>query len=373
MNKALSLIRMVLKKILQRKLKGISIHSSNKDLSLISFSDSELFSMPDVVDIFGAKHSSFLAYKVIVPEYYILQVRNGKCIIGHEEVYTERNQILLEITSQKLNPALNSNESMLRSPTVINGSVVNLSLSGLENNYYHYLVEFAARIFMLHKLNIKPDYYILPTKTSFQKEFLNYFDIDISKVVGLSENTVIQAKRLLAPALINNWSANMVRNTIHYQKQYLPHWIGDVYNSFRPNRIGEKNIYISRKLARYRKVINEESIIAYLLSKNFEVHYLENYSVEQQIHLFNQCSVLIAPHGAGLINMCFCAPGIRILELFPRYYHDHSFILQALMLNHKYSFIIGSALNVDGVPPQQEDIMIDMKIFCEAVELLLSQ
>jgi hypothetical protein len=357
----------------REKIIGISVFTNRKDIKMVSFSKSEIFNMPEYRDIFGNVHEGFNSYKTKIPDYYVLRVNRGKCIVGFEEVYTKDNKVLLEITSQKNNPSLNSNIKKLKNVVSINGSVANLSLSGLENNYYHFLVEFSARLFMLKKLNIKPDYYIYPMNTTFQKDFLIHFGIDNDKVINLNEGTTIQAEILIAPALINNWEPIEFRNVIHYQKQYLPYWISDIYNDLILPRKGNKYIYISRKFSKYRKVINEEIFIDFLKSKNFEIYYLENYTVNQQIEIFNQCSALIAPHGAGLINMCYCAPGIRILELFPKYYHDHGLILQALMLKHKYNYLIGDTLNTDGIPPQQEDIIIDIKLFTQAVELLLSQ
>jgi capsular polysaccharide biosynthesis protein len=329
--------------------------------------------MPEIADIFGNKHFDFTSYETIVPPHNVFIIKNGKCIIGREEVFNKNNFVLVEITSQTRNPFLGKRTQEIKEVTQIKGSVANLSLSfELANNYYHFMVEYSARLFMLRKSSIEPDYYICPKKNRFQKDFLAYHHVDECRILDIDDGVVVQAENLITTSLINNWEYVKYRGTTYYQKQYLPIWINKVYNSYTPKIRGNKNIYISRSNARYRKIENEDMIIKYLDKYNFEVHYLENYSVEQQIKLFNECAVLIAPHGAGLINMCFCMDGIKILEIFPEYYHDHSFVLQALFLKHKYYYLIGKTPIIENTAPIEENIQVDLEIFSKAVDLLLA-
>ncbi|MDD6486796.1 MAG: glycosyltransferase family 61 protein [Spirochaetales bacterium] len=367
-----SLLKKIKKITLCKTINEVSVFSSRNDIKVIPFSKSEEFIMPQLNDIFGNSYDEFNSYKANVPDYYVFEIDNGQCIVGREEVYTKDNKVVSEITSQKNNPITGSSLKRFRKIISIDGTVANMSLSGLENNYYHFLVEFSARLFMLKELNINPDYYIYPMNTAFQKEFLSNFNIDSRKLISLDEGTWIQAKKIIAPALINNWNFVQYRDVVHFKKQFLPSWIDRVYKDFRAHTLGNKRIYISRKLAKFRKVINEDIIIDFLKQKNFEIHYLENYTVQQQIELFNKCSVLIAPHGAGLINMCYSAPGIKILELFPKYYHDNSFMLQSVMLKNNYNYLICDTENT-AVHPQQEDIIINEQTFIRAVNLLLEK
>ena len=43
---------------------------------------------------------------------------------------------------------------------------------------------------------------------------------------------------------------------------------------------------------------------------------LEGLSVAQQASLFNEASVILSPHGAGLSNIVFCEPSTTIIELY---------------------------------------------------------
>lgn len=76
-----------------------------------------------------------------------------------------------------------------------------------------------------------------------------------------------------------------------------------------------RRIYISRKKAKKRKVANEDEVAALLKSFNFEIHYFEDYSFDQQVAICSESISLIGLHGAGLTNILFMRPGTQMLEL----------------------------------------------------------
>lgn len=76
-----------------------------------------------------------------------------------------------------------------------------------------------------------------------------------------------------------------------------------------------RRVYISRKKARFRKILNEEALEKLLELFNFEIHCFEDYSFVQQIEIMNATQTLIGLHGAGLTNMMFMQQGTRVFEL----------------------------------------------------------
>jgi capsular polysaccharide biosynthesis protein len=54
-----------------------------------------------------------------------------------------------------------------------------------------------------------------------------------------------------------------------------------------------------------------------LAALGFESVLTERLSVHEQVEMFSQASVLVAPHGAGLANMVFARPGLTVLEIQP--------------------------------------------------------
>jgi hypothetical protein len=76
-------------------------------------------------------------------------------------------------------------------------------------------------------------------------------------------------------------------------------------------------IYISRRNAATRQLLNEEVVLEMLVS-DFGFHAVENESLDLfgQMRAFKGASVVMGPHGAGLTNMVFAdKPGI-LIEMF---------------------------------------------------------
>jgi hypothetical protein len=78
-----------------------------------------------------------------------------------------------------------------------------------------------------------------------------------------------------------------------------------------------KRIYVSRHDARLRRVLNEKSFMPKLESRGFERAILGELPIAQQVALFSQAEIIVAPHGAGLAHIAWCKPGTKIVEFFP--------------------------------------------------------
>lgn len=358
--------------------KEISIFN-HKGVKIYNIYEKDHFSMPLIKDVFGNLSSSFKPYSCDIPQSYVAIINHGRCIIGREEVFSQKNECFKEITSLKENPAVGI--ILPKSVKKIKGTVANLSLSNLENNYYHFCVEWMARFHLLKKSNIDIDFYIISHSLPFQKQYLDLLKIDKKKIVLFEEGTYIQAEYLVVPSLINNWKPVKFRGYQYYLKQWLPKWIGEVYNVSRYFEIKEngnengnrKRIYISRKLASYRHIENEEEILNVLNKYDFSIYYLEEMTVKQQIKLFRNANFIISLHGAGLINMSFCKSKAIIFELYTEYYLDSGFRLQAITLGHHYNYMIGKTTLTNNIPAQKENAYIDPLKFEEAINIILNK
>jgi hypothetical protein len=109
---------------------------------------------------------------------------------------------------------------------------------------------------------------------------------------------------------------------------YLPRWYLDEFlRRVAPRRPRERKrrIYIARTGNAARRIVNETELIPRLERLGFEAFELEKLPVTQQIELFHDAEIVVAPHGAGLANLLF-AENAKVLELFegpllrPHYY-----------------------------------------------------
>ena len=108
-----------------------------------------------------------------------------------------------------------------------------------------------------------------------------------------------------------------------------------------------RKIYISRSLAKYRRIVNEPDLIAMLESFGFEIIHAEKLSFESQVKLFNEAKVILSSHGAGLTNMLFAPSSALVIELFePTAAHTHYWTM-AHTLGHNYDCLIGETVESD--------------------------
>lgn len=83
---------------------------------------------------------------------------------------------------------------------------------------------------------------------------------------------------------------------------------------------GAEKIFISRSQAKRRRVIDEDRLWDKLESRGFKKLVLEQLSWSEQINHFRAARLIVAPHGAGLANLVFCQPGVKVIELLHRAY-----------------------------------------------------
>lgn len=88
-------------------------------------------------------------------------------------------------------------------------------------------------------------------------------------------------------------------------------------SKYRSVRGAASRLYISRKKAGRRHLVNEEQLLPILKEYGFAPVFLEEMEVQDQIRLFSKATHVIAPHGAGLANLVFAPYNTRILEIRP--------------------------------------------------------
>lgn len=127
-------------------------------------------------------------------------------------------------------------------------------------------------------------------------------------------------------------------------------------------------VYISRDLARGRKIINEAEVESFLQEKGFNKYFLEEMSFEQIVRLFAKAKTVIAPHGAGLANLIFSQPGTKVIEIFEPTAKEIGACYWSLStaMNHDYWYLFGERVENDPVPEQP-----NIKVSIEKIERAL--
>jgi capsular polysaccharide biosynthesis protein len=97
-----------------------------------------------------------------------------------------------------------------------------------------------------------------------------------------------------------------------------------------------EKIWISRKLAGLRRVVNEDAVFQKLEPYGFTRVCLEELSWPEQINLFYHAREIISPHGAGLANLVFCSQKPLVVEFFNASYMHWCFWQIATLVGANY-------------------------------------
>lgn len=118
---------------------------------------------------------------------------------------------------------------------------------------------------------------------------------------------------------------------------------------------GQKRLYISRGDAGRRRIVNEPQLVRTLEQRGFVAVELAGMPVQEQVGLFRDAEVVVAPHGMGLTHIAMSRRLGRVIELFhPTAGTDaYAFIARSAGMN--YDYVLGT-----GVPATHSDFSVDV-------------
>ncbi len=215
------------------------------------------------------------------------------------------------------------------------------------SGYFHWFTEVLPRIISGMEVN-KEVKVLLPLHFKQYDFMLESLGALKTEAVFYDINQRIVVNKLFAPS--------------HLQPaQFDPEYILKVRDAFQPcvtSNLPEKKIYISRKKANRRKVINEQELHNMLIAYGFITVYMEELSFSNQQALMNETKILISNHGAGLTNMLFMKEGSTVIELKADTLDiNNCFFNLATALNHQYYYTINQS---DSNEIQKANIMVDL-------------
>lgn len=268
-------------------------------------------------------------------------------------------------------------------------------VSGISGSvYFHWMVDVLPRLEILRQAGYNwqdiDRIVVNSIRHPFQRETLQRLGIPESQIVESDIHPHIQADQLLVPDFAGPvgypppWVLAWHRRT--WLQEYT---LGVNLNSegflelsdTQKSKLGQKTpklIYISRHSAKYRRLLNEEAIVALLQQRGFITISPETLSVAEQAQVFSQAEVIVASHGSGLTNLIFCQPETTIIELMsPHYIRPYFWGLSRQLGLHHY-YITGEAL--DCYPLRQlmyptaltEDIWINPQTLLQLLDSVLT-
>ncbi len=186
------------------------------------------------------------------------------------------------------------------------------------HNYFHWLTEILCRLALLEMQGVAYDYLYVPCDLHFMQESLALWGIDFSKIIPAHPNLCVQADTVIVPSLVSNVSFGGVLGACYVQMHLLNYVKQKLLTAALQHQPSVKlapKVFISRKDAPQRKVINEDEVFSLFEQQGFVRYELDKLSVVDQILLFHHAQVVVSPQGTGLANTIFCKKGTKIIEL----------------------------------------------------------
>ena len=285
---------------------------------------------------------------------YILKIKNGIVIDGPQKLIDPDGNIW--IADETLDPSHSiSDFEMIKdfknySDQELPTEAIHLKGRSLlleskwSNNYYHFTVDCLGRAMIASKyfdLNWFDHILVKNLNISYVSEYLlkfNSLTVDTKKYMQLNSRQAYICDELYVPS----YAAPLGSCSLE-----ISNFLNENMSFSRVNPGADKSkIFIGRRGG--RAISNQEEISSEIKKFGFETIYLEDLSVLDQIHLFNNAKTIIAPHGAALTNLIYQKNSAKVFELFPSYYVNPLFFRICLLNSHTYNYFVSDSVSSDG-------------------------
>jgi capsular polysaccharide biosynthesis protein len=194
---------------------------------------------------------------------------------------------------------------------------------------------------------------------SFIKQYVSLFGF--KEIVYTEDDKIAKAEKIIFTTFTSRGLA-MYEPIFRNMVLWLFH-----KNGIQQNTNPQKNIFITRKNAKYRRLLNEEEVITYLKSIGFEIVTLEDMTVKEQMQLFADSKCVIGTQGAGMANMIYSTHGKILITIIHEEHPDDAYYNETNINNTPcYFFQCKGAGNFDY--KNNDDISANMDKFKEVCE-----
>lgn len=241
-------------------------------------------------------------------------------------------------------------------------------LLGGDDNYCHWLLRVLTRLWLLNgRRDLKSLPFLMTDEIrTYQSETLKRLEIDEAQCVRLPRNQLFECRDLWLPVCLRD------------RAEFDPacRWLRGKLLGGREPPSGRRRLYISRRDAQWRRLTNEDELLAALEPLGFEIVVPGDLRFDEQIKLFGEADIVIGAHGAGLTNILFAPATALVLELsdtFMKHMLDFRHVARAV--GQEYRCVVSDQIlppSQDGVPPSPSYKFHDFRIDVPVVLQLLN-
>jgi capsular polysaccharide biosynthesis protein len=203
-------------------------------------------------------------------------------------------------------------------------------------NYWHWTYDCLPRIYSLIQACGYSRLSIAMPKSlpSRKRKFLNYLLKPNIDTIFFEDASWLKVEKLIFPSYVS------ARANGFLPKSYYEYIKNSVFSDHSLSERGNpsRRFYISRSNAKHRRVINEDQVIHILDMFGFQVVHLENLSFLEEVSLFRDAEMIVAPHGAGIASTVFSGK-VKVLILYPNQRPTTFFFTQLQGLGQEHHFL----------------------------------
>lgn len=225
------------------------------------------------------------------------------------------------------------------------------SLRGFNSNYYHTIIDNLPRLTLLNREPYRslPEIKVLclpEAPSRVERFFLRKLLPPNARLVPVEPGQLYCVEKyLFASFLSRRGAAYLPRDYMRYfHDRFLPR---------RPSTRSER-IFISRAGTRWRRLLNEEEVVAFLERRGFTSYRLEDLPFEKEIEVMYDADAVVAPHGSGLTNLIFSKP-LPVIEIFPSQTIFPHFYYLSKACGHRHAYLCA------GMQHRDADYRVDLK------------
>lgn len=247
-----------------------------------------------------------------------------------------------------------------------------LLLGSYSNNYYHWVVDYLSRFWAIDQF---PEYSHFPLIIDDNLhpnllEALSYCNKNRRVIIPVRYGTRHRVKKLVIPSNLSFIPKNLrsgMKGT-YEDGGVAPRAIQFLRDIFEVNKRIEnsesrRKIFISRKRAHHRVLLNETEIENLFLRYGFQTINPEKMTFREQLEIFAGAEIIAGPSGAGMTNMIFAPITTKLLFLSNCPFYS----VVADILGQDAVYVSGSSISCDNIGENQQNFVVPVEDVNEAI------
>jgi Glycosyltransferase 61 len=246
-------------------------------------------------------------------------------------------------------------------PTVVNcpGTVFSMLADGADN-LFHWNYDVLPKLRWLpeRRENVRV---LARLVHPFHKACLEAAGIASSSILAADSMTLYRTDELLAAKIVKG----MTPENLAWARQIYLKASESVPKSPKPIRL-----FISRKNATSRRVINEEDLLRRIEPHGFQSVQMEKLPLAEQLALFRDAEAIIAPTGAALAQIHLCPPDVKLLVLMPDRCDDFAYRDMAATLKLSAEMLFVPLEPGSDPDPVKANLLLDQASFVSVEDFI---